>query len=237
MCPITRMVGHPSSCSGGCRGPPAHNAAGHRNMTIWPRSYPLGAHGPQRRGLLPPHQGLRGHGLGEVAEEKGTELVDAMLLLLAENELMVKVAGIMSGEDLRGILKHPLAMISTDAFCLDKPLDEKASIHPRHYGTYPVVLGQYVREEGILTLEEAVRKMTSLPARRVGLLDRGVILAGAWADLVVFDPSTIANRSTIEAPAQFPAGIHYVLVNGKIAIAGDEYRDVRAGQVLRKGHP
>ncbi|MEW6524148.1 MAG: D-aminoacylase [Bacillota bacterium] len=178
-----------------------------------------------------------GMDLGEVASEKSTDLVDAMLLLLAENDLMVKTAGIMSDEDLRVILRHPLAMISTDAFALDRPLDEKASIHPRHYGTYPVVLGRYVREEGLLTLEEAVRKMTSLPARRVGLLDRGVILAGAWADLVVFDPATIGSCSTIENPAQFPAGIHYVLVNGKTTIAQGEYQDVRAGQVLRKGHP
>jgi len=124
-------------------------------------------------------KGYEGMDLGEVAQAKETDLADAVLLLLAENQLMVKTAGIMSAGDLRTILRHPLAMISTDAYALDRPLDEKAAVHPRHYGTYPLVLGQYVREEGLLTLEEAVRKMTSLPARRVGLLDRGVIAAGA----------------------------------------------------------
>lgn len=182
-------------------------------------------------------KGYEGMDLGEVAREKGAELLDALLLLLAENQLMVKTAGIMSAEDLCTILRHPLAMVSTDAYALDKPLDEKAAVHPRHYGTYPVVLGQYVREQGLLTVEEAVRKMTSLPARRVGLLDRGIIAAGAWADLVAFDPAVVGNRSTVEQPAQFPAGVEYVLVNGGITIARGEYRDVRAGQVLRRRRP
>jgi N-acyl-D-aspartate/D-glutamate deacylase len=175
-----------------------------------------------------------GWDLGELAAHRGTDVIEVCLLLLADNELMVKTAGVMSEDDLRSVLRHPLAMISTDAFALDRELDEKMAVHPRHYGTYPMVLGRYVRDQALLTLEEAVRKMTSLPARRVGLLERGVIARGAWADLVAFDPATIACRSSIEQPAQFPPGIEYVFVNGRLTLERGVYRDVRAGQVLRR---
>lgn len=107
--------------------------------------------------------------------------------------------------------------------------------HPRWYGTFPRVLGRYVRERGVLTLEEAVRKMTSLPAARLGLEDRGRIAEGLVADIVVFDPDRVVDRSTFQAPHQYPDGIEWVLVNGVVTVERGEYKDVRAGRVLRRG--
>lgn len=173
--------------------------------------------------------------LRELAAAKGLPLADAVCELLVENELIVKVAGLMSEPDLIAILQHPLSMVSTDAFALDKPLPEEESVHPRHYGTYPQVLGRYVRELGALRLEEAVRKMTSAPAARVGLTDRGRIRVGACGDLVIFDPDTVANTSTVAEPASVPAGIAWVIVNGRVAVDHGRLTDARAGQVLRRG--
>lgn len=106
--------------------------------------------------------------------------------------------------------------------------------HPRNYGTYARVLGRYVREEQVLGLEDAVRKMTSLPASRMGLSDRGVIREGAAADLVLFDPSTVADRADFDRPHQFSAGVRTVVVNGRIVIDDGEDTGAVAGTVLRK---
>lgn len=178
---------------------------------------------------------LEGLDLDEVAARYGLPLFETVLALLADNDLMVKTAGIMSEEDTSYIIKHPFSMISTDAFALDQEMDEAAAIHPRHYATYPRILDFYVRQRKLLTLEEAVWKMAGFPASRVGLLDRGVVRKGAWADILVFDPDTVAEASTIEKPAQFSPGFDYVLVNGQVVLDHGTYRDVRAGQVLRKG--
>lgn len=107
--------------------------------------------------------------------------------------------------------------------------------HPRCYGTFPRLLGRYVRELGVLSLEEAVRKMTGLPAARLGLSDRGRIKEGAFADLVVFDPDRIADRATFADPHQFPTGIDLVLVNGVVAAEGGRQTEALAGKVLRRG--
>lgn len=178
---------------------------------------------------------LEGLDLDEVAARYGLPLFETVLALLADNDLMVKTAGIMSEEDTSYIIKHPFSMISTDAFALDKEMDEAAAIHPRHYATYPRIIDFYVRQKRLLTLEEAVWKMAGFPAARVGLLDRGTVRKGAWADILVFDPDTVAEASTIEKPAQFSPGIDYVLVNGQVVLDRGIYHDVRAGHVLRKG--
>jgi dihydroorotase/N-acyl-D-amino-acid deacylase len=104
--------------------------------------------------------------------------------------------------------------------------------HPRYYGTFPRVLGKYVREEGVLTLEEAVRKMTSAPADRLGLLDRGRIKEGMIADLTLFNPDTIIDRATYERPHQYPLGIDTVIVNGQVVFAEGEWTGTRAGRVI-----
>jgi N-acyl-D-aspartate/D-glutamate deacylase len=106
--------------------------------------------------------------------------------------------------------------------------------HPRTYGTFPRVLAKYVREERLLSLEEAVKKMTSLPAGRVGISDRGALREGLFADIVVFDPATIRDKATFDDPHQYPEGIEYVIVNGVPAVENGRLTGARAGRVLRK---
>jgi dihydroorotase/N-acyl-D-amino-acid deacylase len=128
-------------------------------------------------------------------------------------------------------MAHPQTMIASDGR-LSRPGDGKP--HPRSYGTFPRVLGRYVRELQLLTLEQGVHKMTGMPAARLRLTDRGLLKEGAFADVVVFDPLTIADRSTFEDPHQYPAGIDHVLVNGVAMVEGGAWTDRRAGRVLRR---
>jgi N-acyl-D-aspartate/D-glutamate deacylase len=126
-------------------------------------------------------------------------------------------------------------MVGTDAGCcsVEGPF-RRGKPHPRHYGTYPKVLGKYAREEGTLTWEEAVRKMTSFPAQRFGILDRGLLRPGMWADITVFNPETVIDRATYKEPHNFPAGIPYVVVNGEITISEGKYTGKNSGRTLRK---
>lgn len=179
------------------------------------------------------HQ-YEGMELAEIATATGKSLLDTLCDLLADNEMMIKAASLLLEDDVIAILKHPLSMVGTDSFDIDVPLPEEEVVHPRHYGTYPQVLGRYVRELKALTLEEAIRKMTSRPASRVGLTDRGRIREGAWADLVIFDPTTIGNTSTAAEPASFPTGIAYVLVNGQVAVDHNRCLGAQSGQVLHR---
>ncbi|MDB4887774.1 MAG: D-aminoacylase domain protein [Gemmatimonadetes bacterium] len=133
--------------------------------------------------------------------------------------------------DVRRIMRHPMTMIASDGR-LSSPGDGHP--HPRAYGTFPRVLGRYVREYHVLTLEQAVHKMTGMPAARLGLGDRGVLREGAAADLVVFDAATIVDRATFESPHQYTTGIDYVLVNGVPAIDRGTFTDSRTGVVLKR---
>jgi N-acyl-D-aspartate/D-glutamate deacylase len=114
----------------------------------------------------------------------------------------------------------------------DGPLSE-GLVHPRGYGTYPKILGEYVRELGLLRLEDAVRKATSLPAQRLGLRDRGLLREGQHADVVILDPATIIDRATYEKPHQFAVGIAYVLVNGEVVLDQGRITQARPGMVVR----
>jgi len=116
----------------------------------------------------------------------------------------------------------------------DGPLGEGIP-HPRWYGTFPRILGKYVREDKVLTLEDAVRKMTSFNAEKLGITDRGTIEPGMKADLAVFDPALVLDRATFENPHQFPVGIDYVVVNGVVTLTKGEYTGARSGRILRKG--
>ena len=133
--------------------------------------------------------------------------------------------------DVRRIMGHAQTMIASDGR-LSTPGDGHP--HPRAYGTFPRVLGHYARDEGVLTLEQAVHKMTGMPAARLSLAGRGTLAAGAYADVVVFDPATVADRATFAEPHQYPVGIEYVIVNGTIAVDGGRYLDARPGRVLRR---
>lgn len=181
---------------------------------------------------------FEGLDMGEAALRLDTDLAGAVYRLLVENELCVKVAGIMSEEDVRSIVAHPLVMIGSDSGIRNYGRDREeekgwSTVHPREYGTFPRVLGKYVREERLLTLEDAVYKMTGLPAERIQLPDRGVIARGFWADLVIFDPEVVTDCATIAEPCQPPEGLEYVIVNGQVAVHRSEIQPVRAGQVLR----
>ena len=110
---------------------------------------------------------------------------------------------------------------------------EKMKLHPRCYGAFPLVFRKYVREEQLLTLQNAIRKVTALPAQRLGLKDRGLLREGMWADVVVFDPMQIRDEATLQEPNQYPEGITYVLVNGQIVITEGEHTGALPGKVLR----
>jgi N-acyl-D-amino-acid deacylase len=174
-----------------------------------------------------------GRTLTEVAEARGQNPVDAALDLLAEagGEILTIVHG-QSEDNLRRIMRHPLTAIGSDGWTLSPEAGGRP--HPRSYGTYARVLGQYVREEKVLSLEEAVRKMTSLPAGRLGLTDRGVITEGAVADLVLFDPNSITDNATFEHPHRFCGGVRMVVVNGVVVVDGGKDTGAAAGRVLRR---
>ncbi len=141
----------------------------------------------------------------------------------------------MGEEDIRRIMTGRYHMVGTDGLGIpNRP--SLGKYHPRFYGTYPRILGKYVREEKILTIEDAIRRMTSFPALRLGLTDRGLIKESFWADIVIFNPKTIIDKATFENPHQFPEGIPYVIVNGVIVV--DDYKQKKKypGKVLRRSY-
>jgi N-acyl-D-aspartate/D-glutamate deacylase len=170
---------------------------------------------------------LVGLGVTEAAAERGQDLADFLAeLLLAEDNRVMAIYFSMGDADLELALVHPLGALGTDSLAVGP------APHPRCYGSAPRLLGRYVRERGLLRLEEAIRKLTSLPAERLGLADRGRLAPGCAADVVVFDPATILDTATYENPRQFPVGIEYVLVNGEIAVEKGKLTGIRAGQVV-----
>jgi len=140
-------------------------------------------------------------------------------------------------EDVRYFMGHDLAMIGSDGRAVSPHGPYKNALpHPRFYGTYPRILGRYVREEpAVLTLENAIYKMTGFPAQRLHMKDRGLVKEGLTADLVVFDPATVIDNSTWEDPHQYPDGIPYVLVKGIPVVDEGVHTGARPGRVLRRG--
>lgn len=139
---------------------------------------------------------------------------------------------VLDEQDVQRIMAHPQAIIASDGALAR--FGDASSPHPRAYGTFPRVLGRYVRDLRVLSLETAVHKMTGMPAARLGLRDRGVLRAGAIADVVVFDPATVADRSTFETPHAYPVGIDWVFVNGAAAVDDGTFTDARSGRVIRR---
>jgi len=140
----------------------------------------------------------------------------------------------MQESDMQTALKSPFVSICTDsgARATDGPLAGSKS-HPRGWGSYPRILGHYVRGERLLSLEEAIHKMTGLSATKVGLRDRGFVRAGYFADLTLFDPKTVIDRATFEMPNQYPEGINYVIINGQLSVDHGTRTAALSGQVLR----
>lgn len=142
----------------------------------------------------------------------------------------------MSEDNLERILAHPYGMVCSDGggFAIDGPT-RRGSPHPRGAGTFPRILARYVRERKALTLPQAIRKMTSLPASRVHLTDRGRLAEGLAADVVLFDPATVADKATFDAPFQYPAGIPIVIVNGVVALRDGQRSKSGSGRAVRAG--
>jgi N-acyl-D-amino-acid deacylase len=178
------------------------------------------------------YQGMH---LAQIAKDRGADPFDALFDLLAdEGGTVACVYFLMSEEDVRAAITEPWVAFDCDASGVrpDGVLGATMT-HPRAYGTFPRVLGRYVREEKILRLEDAVRKMTSLPARRLGIRDRGLLRAGLYADLVVFDPDKVIDRATFEAPHQYAEGIVHVFVNGQAVVESGRVTEKLPGRILR----
>ena len=137
----------------------------------------------------------------------------------------------MDEADVERIMKHPMTMIASDGRLSEPGVGHP---HPRAYGTFPRVLGRYVRDKKLLIWEQAIHKMTGFPAKTMGLTDRGVLKVGMKADIAIFDPNTVLDNATFTKPHQYPSGIEYVIVNGKLVVVQGVFTSVKAGKVLRK---
>jgi N-acyl-D-amino-acid deacylase len=178
----------------------------------------------------PEHRHWEGHTLGDVMAEIGADPVDTICDLLLTEDLQVnEVTPGPHTEGIRRFYQHPVAMVGTDStFVGDKP-------SPRTYGSYPRILGQFVRDERLLSLEDAVHRMTGAPAARLGLRDRGVLRDGAVADITAFNPARVRSNATYDDPRQFPDGIVHVLVAGTPVVQDEQPTGARPGRALRRG--
>jgi N-acyl-D-amino-acid deacylase len=185
----------------------------------------------QNPALLP----LQGKTLGAIARERKADPIDVLFDILIQDQAYTSVAVFgMDEKDVTLALQQPWVSINNDSqgTALDGILGQEHP-HPRAYGTFPRILGKYVREEKRLTLEDAIRKFSSLPAQRMRLPDRGVLKAGMWADVVVFNPDSVRDRATFEQPNQLSEGMRWVLVNGVPVIADGKATGALPGKVLR----
>jgi len=179
---------------------------------------------------------LIGKSLAEIGKLLGKNPFDAAADLIIEERgdamaLYMGVSGDLEDEEyLKRLLRHPLASIGPDAIVTGKGIP-----HPAAYGTFPRVIGRYGRDQKLFTIEQAVRKMTSLPSQRMRLKERGLLLRGYFADIIVFDPETIIDNATYDNPLQRPTGIEYVIINGKLVVEGGKQNTkVLAGKILRR---
>jgi N-acyl-D-amino-acid deacylase len=185
--------------------------------------------------LSPDLKKYEGHTLTDIGRAMGKDPRDAVMdLVIADHGESAVITSIMSEDDVELALKDPLVAVGTDAGAMaeDGPLSDTKS-HPRAWGSFPRILGKYVRDEHLLTLEDAIRKMTSRPATRVGLADRGILRAGLMADITVFDPATIRDVATFEDPNRYSTGVKWVLVNGRPVVADGSITKERPGRALR----
>lgn len=185
--------------------------------------------------LNPDLRKYEGKTLTEIGRSMGKDPRDAVMdLVIADRDETSVITSIMDESDVRTALKHPLVGVGTDsgAQAEDGKLSESKS-HPRAWGSFPRILGHYVRDEHLLPLEEAVRKMTSKAAARVHLVDRGILRPGMKADITIFDQSTIRDVSTFDDPRHYAIGIRHVFVNGKRIVADGTLTTERPGEPLR----
>jgi len=174
-----------------------------------------------------------GKRLAEIANVQGKHWLDAAIdLILSEHKRISAVFFMMSEENIALQLRQPWIKFGTDAGGAD-PEHPRVLTHPRAYGTFPRILGKYVRDDKVIPLEEAIRKMTSAVAGRLSIRDRGLLREGFYADVVIFDPETIADRATYENPHQLSAGIRHVFVNGQAVVHGGRHTGAKPGRIVR----
>ncbi len=172
-----------------------------------------------------------GKSLLEISKELNMNPYDVMFMLIEKDPNLEVIAGGMSEEDVKYVISHRLSMIGSDGSVMEFG---EGHPHPRSYGTFPRVIAKYVKEEKIITLEEAIKKMTYLPAWKLGLKDRGLIKEGFKADIVLFDFWNIKDTATFREPHNYADGMKYVIVNGKIVVDNGEFTNELPGEVLRR---
>jgi N-acyl-D-amino-acid deacylase len=181
----------------------------------------------------PEDKQYEGKRMDEVARMMKTDPVDALCnLLVAEGGSAYAIYFSISEADLELAMQQPWVGIGSDGAAVSPQMAFVGKPHPRFYGTFPRVLGVYVREKHVLTLPNAIRKMTSFPAQIVGLTDRGLLRPGMAADITIFNPETVTDRATFEDPSQYPEGIPYVIVNGTVVIDHGHHTGKKPGRVL-----
>jgi N-acyl-D-aspartate/D-glutamate deacylase len=186
----------------------------------------VSSHHPEDAGLT----------LGDIARRSGSDPLDAVCdYLVAEQGHTRILVTSMAEQDVDEITRTPWVLVGSDGNALAPyGVTSQGKPHPRFYGTFARVLGHCRRERGLLTLPQAVRKMTGGSAAALGLVDRGLLREGHWADVAVFDPETVAERATYDDPHQYAAGVSTVIVNGALVIDGGEHTGALPGQVLRR---
>ena len=181
-----------------------------------------------------PEPRYEGMSMAEIATDMGLSATEAALKMYEEGDGQVIIHA-MRDPDMETIASHPLISVGSDGTSLST--DGVLSVgqpHPRSYGTNPRFLARFVRERGLVSLEEAIRKMTMLPAQRMGLSRRGRVAPGFVADLVALDPDTVADTATFEAPHSYPVGVPHVAVNGTLVVENGEFSGATPGKVIRR---
>jgi N-acyl-D-amino-acid deacylase len=179
----------------------------------------------------PQNQQYDGRLVTEIAEMRGQDPADALFDLLLEENLGISTVGLGTNpQTLPAFVSHPYGMIASDSILFGE------YPNPRTYGCFPIVLAEFVRAEKHLRLSEAIRKMTSFPAQRLGLPDRGILRDGFRPDIVIFDPATVKTHATKDDPKHYPVGINYVIVNGQVVIENGTNTGALPGRALRRGH-
>ena len=202
---------------------------GRRQQNNWDSIVISAVHSPNRKEL-------EGKGLGQLATLWGKSPVDVVLDLLVEEKCRAWILLFsMSEENLEKILPLPFVCVGSDSSlrAREGPLSE-GKPHPRAYGTFSRILGRYVKEKGVLSMEGAVHKMTGLPARKLGLKERGLLKEGYFADITIFDPGKITDRATYQEPHNYSAGIEYVFVNGRLTVDKGQHTGALGGLVLKR---
>jgi len=184
-------------------------------------------------GGCPGNKEYEGKSLAKIIDEKGSSNTPYQTffdwLVEISGEAIMILFG-MDEDDVKEVISSPLSSIITDAWATTP--SESGKPHPRAYGTFPRVIRKYVREEKVLTLEEAIRKMTSLPAMKIGIKDRGIIQEGFWADLLIFDAEKMNDMASFSKPHQYPEGIKQIIVNGQVVVQDSKLTGIKAGKVL-----